>query len=118
MCEWEPPYAECFSDSRLNVAYNCLDRHVLADRGEKVAFYWEGEPGDSLVVTYSQLLDEVQRFSNVLKDLGVAKGDRVNIYFPMIPEAAVAMLSCARIGAVHSVVLGGFSSLALRRSDQ
>ena len=113
VCEWDPPYAEWFADGRLNVSYNCLDRHVLAGKGEKVAFYWEGEPGDSRVVTYSQLLDEVQRFSNVLKNLGVVKGDRVNIYLPMIPEAAVAMLACARIGAVHSVVFGGFSSQAL-----
>jgi len=113
ICEWDPPYVEWFADGRLNVSYNCLDRHVLAGKGDKVAFYWEGEPGDSRVVTYSQLLDEVQRFANALKNLGIAKGDRVNIYLPMIPEAAVAMLACARIGAVHSVVFGGFSSQAL-----
>ena len=113
ICDWDPPYAEWFADGRLNVSYNCLDRHVLAGKGDKVAFYWEGEPGDSRVVTYSQLLDEVQRFANALKNLGVVKGDRVNIYLPMIPEAAVAMLACARIGAVHSVVFGGFSSQAL-----
>jgi acetyl-CoA synthetase len=113
ICEWDPPYAEWFADGRLNVSYNCLDRHVLAGKGDKVAFYWEGEPGDDRVVTYSQLLDEVQRFANALKNLGVVKGDRVNIYLPMIPEAAVAMLACARIGAVHSVVFGGFSSQAL-----
>ncbi|MHB1129123.1 MAG: acetate--CoA ligase [Ilumatobacteraceae bacterium] len=113
ICEWDPPYAEWFADGRLNVSYNCLDRHVLAGKGDKVAFYWEGEPGDSRAVTYSQLLDEVQRFANALKNLGVVKGDRVNIYLPMIPEAAVAMLACARIGAVHSVVFGGFSSQAL-----
>lgn len=113
ICEWDPPYAEWFADGRLNVSYNCLDRHVLAGKGDKVAFYWEGEPGDTRVVTYSQLLDEVQRFANALKSLGIVKGDRVNIYLPMIPEAAVAMLACARIGAVHSVVFGGFSSQAL-----
>ncbi|MEO8163151.1 MAG: acetate--CoA ligase, partial [Ilumatobacteraceae bacterium] len=113
VCEWDPPYAEWFADGHLNVSYNCLDRHVLAGLGERVAFYWEGEPGDTRVVTYSQLLDEVQRFANALKSLGIAKGDRVNIYLPMIPEAAVAMLACARIGAVHSVVFGGFSSQAL-----
>ena len=113
VCEWDPPFAEWFADGTLNVSYNCLDRHVLAGKGDKVAFYWEGEPGDSRVITYSQLLDEVQRFANSLKNLGVAKGDRVNIYLPMIPEAAVAMLACARIGAVHSVVFGGFSSQAL-----
>ena len=111
--EWDLPYAEWFSDGTLNVSYNCLDRHVLAGRGDKVAFYWEGEPGDSRVITYSQLLDEVQRFANVLKNLGIQKGDRVNIYLPMIPEAAVSMLACARIGAAHSVVFGGFSSQSL-----
>ena len=111
--EWDLPYAEWFSDGTLNVSYNCLDRHVLAGRGDKVAFYWEGEPGDSRVITYSQLLDEVQKFANVLKNLGIKKGDRVNIYLPMIPEAAVAMLACARIGAAHSVVFGGFSSQSL-----
>lgn len=111
--EWDLPYAEWFSDGTLNVSYNCLDRHVLAGRGDKVAFYWEGEPGDSRVITYAQLLDEVQRFANVLKNLGIKKGDRVNIYLPMIPEAAVAMLACARIGAAHSVVFGGFSSQSL-----
>jgi acetyl-CoA synthetase len=111
--EWDLPYAEWFSDGTLNVSYNCLDRHVLAGRGDKVAFYWEGEPGDSRVITYSQLFDEVQRFANVLKNLGIQKGDRVNIYLPMIPEAAVSMLACARIGAAHSVVFGGFSSQSL-----
>ena len=102
------------SAAQLNVSHNCLDRHVLAGRGDKVAFYWEGEPGDSRVVTYADLLDETQRFANVLKGLGVGKGDRVNIYLPMIPEAAVAMLACARIGAAHSVVFGGFSANSLR----
>ncbi|MEY4197188.1 MAG: acetyl-coenzyme synthetase, partial [Actinomycetota bacterium] len=111
--EWDLPYAEWFSDGTLNVSYNCLDRHVLAGRGDKVAFYWEGEPGDARVITYAQLLDEVQRFANVLKNLGIKKDDRVNIYLPMIPEAAVAMLACARIGAAHSVVFGGFSSQSL-----
>ena len=98
----------------MNVSHNCLDRHVAAGRGDKVAFYWEGEPGDSRVVTYAELLDETQRFANVLQGLGVTKGDRVNIYLPMIPEAAVAMLACARIGAAHSVVFGGFSANSLR----
>ena len=97
----------------MNVAYNCLDRHVLAGKGDKVAIHWEGEPGDTRTITYQELLDEVSRFANVLTSLGVAKGDRVNIYLPMIPEAAVAMLACARIGAPHSVVFGGFSSQAL-----
>ena len=113
VCEWDLPYSEWFVGGKLNVSYNCLDRHVLAGRGSKVAFFWEGEPGDTRVVTYAELLDEVQKFANVLKSLGVEKSDRVNIYLPMIPEAAVAMLACARIGAAHSVVFGGFSSQAL-----
>ncbi len=114
ICEWDLPFAKWFVGGELNVSYNCLDRHVLAGRGDKVAFHWEGEPGDSRTVTYAELLDETQRFANVLKGLGVGKGDRVNIYLPMIPEAAVAMLACARIGAAHSVVFGGFSAHSLR----
>jgi acetyl-CoA synthetase len=113
ICEWNLPFSKWFLGGQTNVSYNCLDRHVLAGKGDKVAFHFEGEPGDTRTVTYAQLLDEVQRFANVLKGLGVAKGDRVNIYLPMIPEAAVAMLACARIGAAHSVVFGGFSSQAL-----
>lgn len=113
ICEWNVPYAKWFVGGKLNVSYNCLDRHVLAGKGDKVAIHWEGEPGDTRTITYSELLTEVEKFSNVLKSLGVVKGDRVNIYLPMIPEAAVAMLSCARIGAAHSVVFGGFSSQAL-----
>ncbi len=113
VCEWKLPYAKWFLGGQLNVSYNCLDRHVLAGRGNKVAFYWEGEPGESRVITYQQLLDEVSKFANALKSLGVEKGDRVNIYLPMIPEAAVAMLACARIGAAHSVVFGGFSAQSL-----
>jgi acetyl-CoA synthetase len=113
ICEWNLPFSKWFVGGQTNVSYNCLDRHVLAGKGDKVAFHFEGEPGDTRTVTYAQLLDEVQRFANVLKGLGVTKGDRVNIYLPMIPEAAVAMLACARIGAAHSVVFGGFSSQAL-----
>ena len=113
ICEWNLPYAKWFLGGQLNVSYNCLDRHVEAGRGDKVAFYWEGEPGDARVLTYADLLDEVQRLANALKDLGVQRGDRVNIYLPMIPEAAVAMLACARIGAAHSVVFGGFSAQSL-----
>ncbi|MDP9463883.1 MAG: acetate--CoA ligase [Actinomycetota bacterium] len=113
ICEWKLPFAKWFVGGRLNVSYNCLDRHVEAGRGDKVAFYWEGEPGDARVLTYAELLAEVQRFANVLKGLGVQRGDRVNIYLPMIPEAAVAMLACARIGAAHSVVFGGFSAQSL-----
>jgi acetyl-CoA synthetase len=114
ICEWELPFSKWFVGGQLNVSYNCLDRHVLAGRGDKVAFHFEGEPGDTRTVTYADLLDETQRFANVLKGLGVNKGDRVNIYLPMIPEAAVAMLACARIGAAHSVVFGGFSAHSLR----
>ena len=113
ICEWELPFAKWFVGGRLNVSYNCLDRHVLAGKGDKVAFYFEGEPGDTRTVTYRDLLREVQQFANVLKGLGVERGDRVNIYLPMIPEAAVAMLACARIGAAHSVVFGGFSAQSL-----
>ena len=112
-CEWNLPFAKWFMDGTLNVSYNCLDRHVEAGKGSKVAIHWEGEPGDKRAITYAELLDEVKKFSNVLRGLGVEKGDRVNIYLPMIPEAAVAMLACARIGAAHSVVFGGFSAQAL-----
>ncbi|HET6793339.1 MAG TPA: AMP-binding protein, partial [Acidimicrobiales bacterium] len=112
--EWDLPFAKWFVGGRLNVAYNCLDRHVAAGLGERVAYHWEGEPGDTRTITYSQLLDDVCRFANVLKDLGVQKGDRVAIYMPMIPELPVAMLACARLGAAHSVVFGGFSADALR----
>ncbi|MFT6392233.1 MAG: acetyl-CoA synthetase [Ilumatobacter sp.] len=111
--DWQLPYAKWFEGGMLNVSYNCLDRHVLAGNGDRVAFHWEGEPGDTRTITYKDMLDEVSQFANVLKGLGVEKGDRVNIYLPMIPEAAVAMLACARIGAAHSVVFGGFSSQSL-----
>ena len=114
ICEWELPFAKWFIGGELNVSHNCLDRHVLAGRGDRVAFHWEGEPGDTRTVTYAELLAETMRFANVLKGLGVQRGDRVNIYLPMIPEAAVAMLACARIGAAHSVVFGGFSANSLR----
>ena len=113
VCEWNSPFSKWFIGGKLNVAYNCLDRHVEAGRGDKVAIHWEGEPGDTRTITYADLLSEVERFSNALKDLGVERGDRINIYLPMIPEAVVAMLACARIGAAHSVVFGGFSSQAL-----
>jgi acetyl-CoA synthetase len=111
---WELPFARWFEGGRLNVSYNCLDRHVNAGLGDRVAYYWEGEPGDRRTITYAQLLDEVQKLANVLKSLGVEKGDRVAIYLPMIPELPVAMLACTRIGAPHSVVFGGFSADALR----
>jgi acetyl-CoA synthetase len=111
--EWDLPFAKWFIGGRLNVSANCLDRHVAAGRGDKVAYHWEGEPGDTRTLTYADLLDEVQRFANALKGLGVRKGDRVAIYMPMVPELPVAMLACTRIGAAHSVVFGGFSSDAL-----
>jgi len=113
ICEWELPYSKWFIGGQLNVSHNCLDRHVAAGKGDKVAIHWEGEPGDQRTITYASLLAEVQRFANALKSLGVDKGDRVNIYLPMIPEAVVAMLACARIGAAHSVVFGGFSAQSL-----
>ncbi|MGH9279266.1 MAG: acetate--CoA ligase [Acidimicrobiales bacterium] len=112
--EWDLPFARWFVGGRLNVSYNCLDRHVEAGIGGRVAYHWEGEPGDTRTITYRELRDEVARFANVLRRLGVRKGDRVAIYMPMIPELPVAMLACARLGAPHSVVFGGFSSEALR----
>jgi acetyl-CoA synthetase len=111
--EWEAPYAKWFSGGKLNASYNCLDRH-LESRGDKAALIWEGEPGEVRRVTYRELHAEVSRFANVLKSLGIASGDRVAIYMPLVVEAVVAMLACARIGAAHSVVFGGFSSDALR----
>ena len=107
------PYAKWYLGGKLNVSVNCLDRHVANGLGERVAYYWEGEPGDSRTITYRELLDEVCRFTNALRGLGVKKGDRVAIYMPMIPELPVAMLACTRIGAPHSVVFGGFSADAL-----
>ena len=117
--EWQPPHAKWFVGGKLNVAYNCLDRHLNSSRSDQAALIWEGEPGDTRTYTYAQLHDAVCRFSNVLKNLGVIRGDRVTIYLPMIPEAAIAMLACVRIGAIHSVVFGGFSpeSLADRNND-
>ncbi|HEY2804052.1 MAG TPA: acetate--CoA ligase [Actinomycetota bacterium] len=112
--EWNPPWVKWFLGGKLNVSYNCLDRHVEAGGGDKVAFHWEGEPGERRTITYRELLDEVCRFANALKSLGVRKGDRVNIYLGMIPELPIAMLACARIGAPHSVVFGGFSAEALK----
>ncbi len=111
--EWEAPYAKWFGGGELNISENCLDRHVNAGRGTKVAYYWEGEPGDTRTITYQELLDETSRAANALKSLGVRKGDRVAIYMPMIPELPVAMLACARIGAPFTVVFGGFSAEAL-----
>ena len=112
--EWEPPWVRWFSGGTLNASYNCLDRHVEAGGGDKVAYHWEGEPGDTRTITYADLYEDVCRLANGLKSLGVAKGDRVNIYLGMVPELPIAMLACARIGAAHSVVFGGFSAEALR----
>jgi acetyl-CoA synthetase len=111
--EWNAPYAKWYLGGKLNVSVNCLDRHVDAGLGDRVAYFWEGEPGDTRTITYAELLEEVCRFTNALRSLGVKKGDRVAIYMPMIPELPVAMLACTRIGAVHSVVFGGFSADAL-----
>src|ERR1700723_3686489 len=111
--EWNFPHAKWFVGGTINAAYNCLDRHLDTPRRNKAALIWEGEPGDSRVLTYQMLADEVGRCANALKSLGVKDGDRVAIYMPLVPEAAIAMLACARIGAIHSVVFGGFSSEAL-----
>jgi acetyl-CoA synthetase len=112
--EWDAPFAKWFDGGRLNAAYNCLDRHVRGPNRNKAALVWEGEPGDQRTFTYWDLHREVGKFANVLKGLGVGRGDRVAIYLPMIPEAAIAMLACARLGAIHSVVFGGFSADSLR----
>ena len=118
--EWNAPWAKWFVGGQINLSYNCLDRHVQTWRRNKAAIIWEGEPGDTRTLTYQQLLTEVQKFANVLKGLGIKKGDRVAIYMGMVPELPVAMLACARIGAVHSVIFGGFSANAIvdRVTDQ
>src|SRR3954447_1033425 len=110
--DWDdPPFAKWFVGGRINAAHNCVDRHVAAGKGDKVALHWVGEPEDDRrTITYAELQDDVCRAANALTELGVAAGDRVAIYLPMIPEAVVAMLACARIGAPHTVVFGGFSS--------
>ncbi len=112
--EWDLPDAKWFSGGRINVSYNCLDRHVIAGHGDQVAFHWEGEAGDTRTITYAGLLDEVCRLANGLRSMGVGKGDRVAVYMGMVPELAVTLLACARIGAPHSVVFGGFTSESLR----
>jgi acetyl-CoA synthetase len=111
--EWEEPHARWFTGGKLNISYNCLDRHLLTWRRNKAALIWEGEPGEQRTLTYNQLHAEVCRFSNVLKRMGIEAGDRVALYMPLVPELAIAMLACARIGATHSVIFGGFSSAAL-----
>ncbi len=119
VCEWNPPHAKWFVGGKLNVSVNCLDRHLNGPRRDKRAIVWEGEPGDRRTLTFAELAREVAKFANVLRGLGVGRGDRITLYMPMVPEAAVAMLACTRIGAIHSVVFGGFSaeSLAERTQD-
>jgi acetyl-CoA synthetase len=111
--DWQLPFAKWFIGGKINASYNCLDKHVLEGRGSRVAFHFEGEPGDTKTITYAQLLTEVKKTANALIELGVKQGDRIAIYMPMIPEAAIAMLACARLGAMHSVVFGGFSADSL-----
>jgi len=111
--KWEPPHAQWFVGGKINISYNCLDRHLATARRNKAALIWEGEPGETRTFTYQQLHTEVCRFANVLKQMGVVKGDRIALYMPLIPELAISMLACARIGATHSVIFGGFSSSAL-----
>jgi acetyl-CoA synthetase len=111
--QWEPPVAKWFVGGKINLSYNCVDRHALGERKDKVAILWEGEPGETRSLTYGELHLEVQKFANVLKSLGIRKGDRVAVYMGMTPELAVALLACARIGAVHSVIFGGFAANAL-----
>src|SRR5215210_474291 len=112
--EWKAPFAKWFVGGKLNLSENCLDRHLTGPKRNKAAIIWEGEPGDKRTLTYQQLHREVCRFANVLKRNAIGKGDRVIIYMPAIPEAAIAMLACARIGAVHSVIFGGFSADSIR----
>jgi acetyl-CoA synthetase len=112
--DWNPPHAKWFVDGKINASVNCLGRHLRTARRNKAAIIWEGEPGDRRTLTYYDLHREVCQFANVLKSLGIKRGDRVAIYLPLIPELAIAMLACARIGAVHSVVFGGFSAESLR----
>src|SRR5215510_9139256 len=112
--EWEVPFAKWFVGGKTNISYNCIDRHLKTARKNKVAILWEGEPGDVRALSYQMLHYEVCRFANVLQALGVQKGDRVTIYMGMVPELAIAMLACARMGVMHNVVFGGFSAEALR----
>src|SRR4051812_13248910 len=111
--EWKPPFAKWFLGGKINASVNCLDRHAATWRRNKAAIIWEGEPGEVRTFTYGQLLAETERFANVLKSRGIKKGDRIIVYMPMVPELPIAMLACARIGATHSVVFGGFSSQSL-----
>ena len=110
---WNEPFAEWFVGGKTNVSYNCLDRNLEAGLGDRTAILWEGEPGDTRTLTYSQLHREVCKFANCMKKLGIGRGDVVSIYMPMVPELAIAMLACARIGAIHSVIFAGFSAEAI-----
>ena len=110
---WKEPFAQWFVGGKTNVSYNCLDRNLAAGLGDRTAILWEGEPGDTRKLTYAELHREVCKFANVLKQLGIEAGDRVSIYMPMVPELAIAMLACARIGAIHSVIFAGFSAEAI-----
>src|SRR5215510_14495202 len=110
---WKLPFAQWFVGGKMNVSYNCLDRHLTSWRKNKAAILWEGEPGDSRTLTYQELHRQVCKFANVLKTLGIRHGDRVVLYMPLVPELAIAMLACARIGSTHSIIFGGFSSQAL-----
>ena len=112
--DWQPPNAKWFVGGTINASVNCLDRHLRGPRRNKAALIWEGEPGERRTLTYFDLYRQVSAFANVLKGLGIKKGDRVGIYLPLIPELVIAMLACARIGAIHSVVFGGFSAESLR----
>ena len=112
--EWKPPFAKWFVGGTTNISYNCLDRHLTTWRKNKAALIWEGEPGDGRVLTYQDLHREVCKFANAMKGLGIKKGDRILIYMPQVPEAAIAMLACARIGAPHSVVFAGFSAQSVK----
>jgi acetyl-CoA synthetase len=109
-----PPFYKWFTDGKINASYNCLDRHVEAGNGDRVAFHWRGEEGEERDITYAEFHRDVQKFANALKDLGIEKNDVVGIFLPMIPEVVVAMLACARIGAIHNVVFGGFSAGSVR----
>src|SRR5947207_9927207 len=111
--EWNVPHAKWFLGGKINLSYNCLDRHIATWRRNKAALIWEGEPGDKRTLTYQQLHAEVCKFTNALKALGIKKGDVATLYMPLVPELAIAMLACARMGVVHSVVFGGFSAEAI-----
>src|ERR1700694_5090740 len=116
--EWKPPFAKWFVGGKINASYHCLDRHLPTARKNKAAIIWEGEPGDQRILTYQELHREVSRFANGLKSLGCKSGDRAIIYMPMVPELPIALLACARLGIIHSVVFGGFSSEALKARIQ